>query len=210
MLRNVRRALRGRKYKEERPAKRTSKIPYFLLAAAVSLPVLPPLRSPMRLPVCLPKDRQQPQGHGTALVQAAESGERTEVLSQRSETTQVFANPDGTLTQDTYALPQWVRQGKKLAEIDTTLQHRSNGRYAARATEIGVAFSGGATGPRHRGQGRPQHVWSCPGNCPGPRECRHRHILRGPTGVDLKLKADQPASANSWSSRTPRPPPTPS
>ncbi|WP_258038541.1 MULTISPECIES: FG-GAP-like repeat-containing protein [unclassified Streptomyces] len=124
-------------------------------------------------------------------MQAAESGERTEVLSQRSETTQVFANPDGTLTQDTYALPQWVRQGKKLAEIDTTLQHRSNGRYAARATEIGVAFSGGGNGPLVTvdKDGRSMS-WSWPGELPRPTvnadTATYSEVL---PGVDLKLKA---------------------
>lgn len=171
MLRNVRRALRGRKSKEERPAKRTSKIPYFLLAAAVSLPVLsaPAVADEGSLSAS-PKTDSNHRDTERALVQAAESGERTEVLSQRSETTQVFANPDGTLTQDTYALPQWVRQGKKLAEIDTTLHTGATADTPRVPRKSESRSPAGATGPSSPWT---RTAAACPGpgpgNCPGPR-----------------------------------------
>ncbi|CAM5740053.1 hypothetical protein SMICM304S_07515 [Streptomyces microflavus] len=40
-----------------------------------------------------------------AQAEASETGRPVEVLAKRSEVSQVFANPDGTFTQDTYALP---------------------------------------------------------------------------------------------------------
>ncbi|MFD4211150.1 hypothetical protein ACFWRG_34880, partial [Micromonospora tulbaghiae] len=62
-----------------------------------------------------------PESDPEALAQAeaAETGQPVEVLAQRTEASQVFANPDGTFTQDTYALPQFVRQNQKLVPIDT-------------------------------------------------------------------------------------------
>ncbi|WDV32849.1 hypothetical protein OIM90_20555 [Streptomyces sp. AD16] len=85
-----------------------------------------------------------------ALEQAQESGEPVEVLAERTETTQVFANPSGTLTQDTYALPQWVRQDGTLREIDTALAKNADGTLSPKATEVEVRFSGGGDGPSSR------------------------------------------------------------
>ncbi|MGA5437898.1 hypothetical protein ACPCKP_34190, partial [Streptomyces cellulosae] len=63
----------------------------------------------------------------TALAEAKETGEQVEVLAQRTETSQVFANPDGSFTEERYALPQWVRKGNELVDIDPTLQATSEG-----------------------------------------------------------------------------------
>ncbi|MET9914306.1 VCBS repeat-containing protein [Streptomyces sp. NPDC006476] len=60
---------------------------------------------------------------------------------------QVFANPDGSFTQDAYALPQFVRKAHKLVPIDTTLSVNTDGTFSPVATEVGVRFSGGGEGP---------------------------------------------------------------
>ncbi|WP_271208592.1 FG-GAP-like repeat-containing protein [Streptomyces poonensis] len=114
-----------------------------------------------------------------------------EVTSRRSETSQVFANPDGSFTQDSYALPQWVRQGGRLVDIDTTLKQQGDGSYAARATEVGVEFSGGGDGPLVTvvKDGRSM-AWSWPDALPEPAvdgdTATYPEVL---PGVDLKLKA---------------------
>ncbi|MFF5422406.1 VCBS repeat-containing protein, partial [Streptomyces misionensis] len=80
-----------------------------------------------------------------ALAQAADTGEPVEVLSQRTEISQVFANPSGTFTQESYATPQWTRKNHKLVDINTDLAAEIDGRIAAKATDIGVSFSGGGS-----------------------------------------------------------------
>ncbi|MDI5983004.1 hypothetical protein, partial [Amycolatopsis magusensis] len=65
----------------------------------------------------------------------------------RTETSQVFANPSGTLTEDRYAVPQWTRQDGNLVEIDTTLHRKTGGSLEPKATTVGLEFSGGGQGP---------------------------------------------------------------
>src|SRR5690606_10200749 len=83
----------------------------------------------------------------TAASAAEEWGERVEVLSRRSETSRVFANPSGSFTQESYATAQWTRQGNKLVDIDTTLEATDDGRLGTKATTVGVSFSNGGRGP---------------------------------------------------------------
>ncbi|WP_374112809.1 FG-GAP-like repeat-containing protein [Streptomyces sp. MNU89] len=126
-----------------------------------------------------------------ALEQASDTGEPAEVLSLRTETSQVFANPSGTFTQDSYALPQWVRKGGRLVGVDTTLHENEDGTYSPKATEVGVRFSGGGGGPlvTVMRDGRSM-AWSWPHDLPEPvvedDTVTYRDVL---TDVDLKLKA---------------------
>lgn len=82
-----------------------------------------------------------------ALAKAVATGEPVEVLSRRTETTQVFANPSGTFTQDQYVTAQWARQGNKLVDIDTSLHKGADGKITPKATTVGLEFSGGGEGP---------------------------------------------------------------
>ncbi|MFD5125709.1 FG-GAP-like repeat-containing protein [Streptomyces sp. NPDC058385] len=82
-----------------------------------------------------------------ALAEAADTGEQVEVKSQRTEASQVFANPSGTLTEDRYAMAQWARKGDRLVDIDTTLQAGVDGEISPKATGVGLKFSGGGEGP---------------------------------------------------------------
>ncbi|MFI2415058.1 VCBS repeat-containing protein [Streptomyces sp. NPDC018947] len=125
-----------------------------------------------------------------ALAEAQETGEPVEILGQRSETSQVFANPSGTFTEERYALPQWVRKGHKLVDIDPTLHATANG-YETKATETEVTFSGGGTGPMATvvRDGR-SLAFSWPGTLPSPQivgeTATYSEVL---PGVDLKLHA---------------------
>ncbi|MFB7917373.1 FG-GAP-like repeat-containing protein [Streptomyces sp. NPDC056061] len=82
-----------------------------------------------------------------ALARAESSGEPVEVLSHRTEASQVFANPSGTFTEERYATAQWVRQGNKLVDPDTDLVAGRDGRIKPKAVAVGLEFSGGGEGP---------------------------------------------------------------
>lgn len=83
----------------------------------------------------------------TASKAAREAGKPVEVLARRTETSQLFANPSGTYTQEQYVLPRWTRKDNKLVPIDTELAPTADGRIAPKATTAGLSFSDGGTGP---------------------------------------------------------------
>ncbi|MET9060780.1 FG-GAP-like repeat-containing protein [Streptomyces antibioticus] len=89
----------------------------------------------------------QSTAESRAQAKALASGEPVEVIAHRTETVQVFANPDGSFTQDTYALAQFVRKSHTMVPIDTTLKANADGTFSPAATEVGVTFSGGGEGP---------------------------------------------------------------
>lgn len=126
-----------------------------------------------------------------ARTEAAKSGRPVEVLAQRTEVSQVFANPDGTFTQDTYALPQFVRQERALVPIDTTLKANGDGSLSPKASEVDVRFSGGGEGPLVTvvRDGRSMS-WSWPQPLPEP-EVDGDTLTFGDVlaDVDLKVKA---------------------
>jgi len=65
---------------------------------------------------------------------AKRCGQRVEVLSGRSENTQVFANPDGTSTFTSTAVPARVhRPDGSWVPVDTTLRARPDGTVAPEA-----------------------------------------------------------------------------
>ncbi|MFS0692853.1 FG-GAP repeat domain-containing protein [Streptomyces nitrosporeus] len=113
------------------------------------------------------------------------------MLSERTEVSQVFANPDGTFTQDTYALPQFARKDNALVPIDTDLRANSDGTLSPVAAEVDVRFSGGGDGPLATvvRDGRSMS-WNWPQKLPEPEvdgdTVTFANVL---TDVDLKLKA---------------------
>lgn len=79
-----------------------------------------------------------------AATAAAESGQRVEVAARRTETSQVFANPDGTFTQDMNAAPVRAQQPDgSWAPIDTDLERSPDGSVRAKSTTVAVTLSGG-------------------------------------------------------------------
>lgn len=133
----------------------------------------------------------KPDAEALAQTEAAESGQRVEVLAQRTEVSQVFANPDGTFTQDTYALPQFVQQDSRLVPIDTTLTANADGSLSPKAAEVDVRLSGGGEGPLATvvRDGRSMS-WTWPQPLPAPAvdgdTLTFGDVL---TDVDLKIKA---------------------
>nr|WSX50859.1 VCBS repeat-containing protein [Streptomyces sp. NBC_00974] len=126
-----------------------------------------------------------------ALAAAAAGGKRVELLSRRSEKVQTFANPDGSFTQDTYAVAQFVRQEGKLVAFDTRLKANSDGSLSPGAAGVKVKFSGGGTGPlvSVERDGRSM-AWSWPKPLPKPvvdgSSVTYVNVL---PDVDLKLRA---------------------
>ncbi|MFE4692553.1 LamG-like jellyroll fold domain-containing protein [Streptomyces sp. NPDC056749] len=69
-----------------------------------------------------------------------------EVGSATTESSQVFANPDGTFTQEMNAAPVRARKGDgSWAAIDTTLVREADGSVRAENTTVGLSFSHGGS-----------------------------------------------------------------
>ncbi|WP_333563797.1 LamG-like jellyroll fold domain-containing protein [Nocardiopsis endophytica] len=81
-----------------------------------------------------------------AAEQAASSGERVEIEAFTDETTQVFAEPDGSFTMESSPVPQRVRTGDGWSPVDTDLVAAGDGTVRPKASAAEVAFSGGGDG----------------------------------------------------------------
>lgn len=86
-----------------------------------------------------------PESKASAL--AAETGERVAVDEATTESSKVFANPDGTFTQEMNAAPVRAKKGDGTwAPIDTTLVRETDGSIRARNTAADLTLSGGGSG----------------------------------------------------------------
>lgn len=128
----------------------------------------------------------------SALAAAKRTGHAVEATNLRSETSQTFANPTGTLTFKQSLTPTRVRKGNRWVPLDTRLMMRADGFVTPIAAAADIAISGGGAGVplarvRHAGH---EIALSWPGKLPRPR-------LQGSTaiysevypGVDLKVEA---------------------
>nr|WP_248503571.1 FG-GAP-like repeat-containing protein [Streptomyces sp. D2-8] len=114
-----------------------------------------------------------------------------EVLSLRTEASQVFANPSGTFTEERYATAQWARKGNRLVDIDTALSLGADGKITPEATTVGLEFSGGGEGPLATitRDGRSISL-SWPADLPKPQIAGDTVTYPGVLpDVDLKLRA---------------------
>ncbi|MEX3100450.1 MULTISPECIES: LamG domain-containing protein [unclassified Streptomyces] len=130
-----------------------------------------------------------------ALALAARSGRNVEILSLRSETTDVYATPGGALESREHVRPVRTRVDGEWKPIDTALavvgEGAGKGMVAPKAASVGLAFSGGGEGPlvRLEQAGRTLEL-SWPGAVPAPRldgdTATYPDIL---PDVDLRLAA---------------------
>ncbi|MCX5417291.1 LamG domain-containing protein [Streptomyces sp. NBC_00059] len=129
-----------------------------------------------------------------ALAAAKESGERVEVVGQRSEQTTVYANPDGyTFTLQESSVPVRVaRTGGGWQKPDATLEKRADGSVAPKAAAPQIVFSGGGGAEplaRISRQGRSVEL-TWPDSLPEPTvdgaSAVYADVL---PGVDLKVTA---------------------
>ncbi len=77
---------------------------------------------------------------------AAAGGNPVEIADRTTETSQTFANPDGSLTSKLANGPVRVRQGDTWRAIDTSLELRADGTVGPKAAASQVTLSGGGTG----------------------------------------------------------------
>ena len=121
---------------------------------------------------------------------AAACRQRVEILSERSEVSQTFANGDGSQTLEVGIEPQRVRKGANWVPVDTRLKATAAG-LEPRSTVLPVTFSAGGTGPFARlRDGAKEIALSWPGTLPKP-------VIAGDTAVypnvlpdvDLKVTA---------------------
>ncbi|MGW7380054.1 LamG-like jellyroll fold domain-containing protein [Streptomyces sp. NPDC054794] len=83
-----------------------------------------------------------------AAEKAAEaSGSNVEVTSLRTESSEVYATPDGQMEAVQHLKPVRTRLGGQWTAIDNTLAKQSDGALVPKAAAVGLAFSGGGTGP---------------------------------------------------------------
>lgn len=82
-----------------------------------------------------------------AMVQAKKAGKRVEVAELTTETSRTMANPDGTFELVSNARPVRVKRDGAWRAVDNTLLTRADGTIGPRSSVLGMAFSGGGTGP---------------------------------------------------------------
>lgn len=86
----------------------------------------------------------------TAVRYAVQSGESVVVESETTETDEVRANPDGTMTFTQHVQPVRVRRGDGWVPVDLALERKPDGSFAPKASTVEVAFSpGGTDGEAH-------------------------------------------------------------
>nr|WSX81744.1 hypothetical protein OH826_17015 [Streptomyces sp. NBC_00899] len=72
---------------------------------------------------------------------------RIEVLDERTDASQTFANVDGSLTYTAFAQAQWVKRQGSWVNLDARLKRRADGLVAPVASEAGLVLSGGGSAP---------------------------------------------------------------
>ena len=82
----------------------------------------------------------------SALLSARLQGHRVEVTGARTPNVTLWANPDGTLTQDQSTGPIRMKVGEAWVPIDTTLVATADGKVAPKAHPEGLVFEGGDAG----------------------------------------------------------------
>ncbi|MEV7145500.1 LamG domain-containing protein [Streptomyces sp. NPDC093084] len=124
--------------------------------------------------------------------QAKASGDPVEVVDQRTEYTQTFANPDGTYTLKQATTPQRAKDAAGTwHDIDTTLVRRGDGSVGPRYVAADESFSSGGTQAMVR-LAKDQRALSVrwPGQLPAPSldgaTATYAEVL---PGVDLQLTA---------------------
>ncbi|MBN6053037.1 RHS repeat protein [Nonomuraea sp. RK-328] len=83
----------------------------------------------------------------SARLSARLTGRRVEVADARTETTTTYANPDGTLTVDSFAGPVRFRRDGAWAPVDVSLTKAPSGEIVTRGHGRALRLGGGRTSP---------------------------------------------------------------
>ncbi|MFE3068189.1 FG-GAP-like repeat-containing protein [Streptomyces sp. NPDC059247] len=127
-----------------------------------------------------------------ALQRAATTGQPYEVVSRRSESSDTWAQPDGSFKVTEHGTPVRLWRDGDWIATDPTLQFAADGSVVTRATSVAVKFSGGGTAPLIQGSmnGRSLSL-TWPTVLPRPtldgNVATYAEVL---SGVDLQLKAE--------------------
>ncbi|MCG5472889.1 DUF6531 domain-containing protein [Micromonospora sp. LAH09] len=120
--------------------------------AAATLPTLatPAQAAPPNAPSAAVNCGTQQMDEAAAMATARACGTAVENLAGRSETTDVFANPDGTWTAKIHAGPVRMRDAKgALIPIDLTMRAGADGSVAPVAHPAGLRLSGPVEAGEH-------------------------------------------------------------
>lgn len=139
-----------------------------------------------------PAERPDPL---SAVMTAKTCGKRVEVLSQRTETTQVWALPQGGFDTEIFGGPVRFQQGNAWKTVDLTLRPTPDGAVEPVGHPRGLRFSGAAAGSGQRvlarldtGEDSISMLWT--GALPEPvlsdNTATYREVL---PGVDLLMAA---------------------
>ncbi|MGW3521368.1 FG-GAP repeat domain-containing protein [Streptomyces hydrogenans] len=82
-----------------------------------------------------------------AFTEAARTGKTIEILDRREESTEYFANPDGSTTRRSYGFPKWTRYDGMWRLADATIARQSDGSVGPVAPTFPIIFSGGGDQP---------------------------------------------------------------
>ncbi|MGY0231455.1 LamG-like jellyroll fold domain-containing protein [Longispora urticae] len=171
---------------------RASIVRLALAALLVStLPVLgaAPAGAAPSAPSVPPTELADPSAASTA---ARRFQTRVGVADERTATTEVFANPDGTFTADIASQPVRVRRNGGWVPADPTLVRVADGSVTTKASAAALRLSGGGTGPLVvlERDGR-ELALTWPGTLPAPtlegKTATYAEVL---PGVDLKVRAE--------------------
>lgn len=128
----------------------------------------------------------------SALATAKAKGARVEVIGGRTETRQLYAEPNGTLTAVIGTTPQRVKRNGSWVPVDTGLQRTSGGSVVPKALPIDLAFSGGGSTTPLVSYGKDGHriTLTWPGRLPAPKltgdKATYAEVL---PGIDLVMRA---------------------
>ena len=159
-----------------------------LVAASLAVPAIerPAAAAPAAAPDCQPEQPNEQMAGRTA----AACHRRVEILSERTEVSQSFANGDGSQTLEVGIEPERVRKGNNWVPVDTRLKQTAAG-IQPRASVLPVTFSAGGDGPFARlRDGAKEIALSWPDTLPKPviagDTAVYREVL---PDVDLKVTA---------------------
>ncbi|MEV6357262.1 hypothetical protein [Streptomyces hydrogenans] len=82
-----------------------------------------------------------------AFTEAARTGKAIEILDRREESTEFFANPDGSTTRRSYGFPKWTRYDGMWRLADATIARQSDGSVGPVAPTFPITFSSGGDQP---------------------------------------------------------------
>jgi hypothetical protein len=131
-----------------------------LAAASLAVPAID--RPAAAAPAAAPDCKLEQANEAMAARMAAACHRRVEILSERTEVSQTFANGDGSQTVEVGIEPERVRRGSNWVPVDTRLNETAAG-LEPRASVLPVTFSAGG---RHRSRSS--------GTVPRSSQCRGR------------------------------------